>query len=160
MWNATLPEAGFDGLISSNKHSVQGAMHNHWHQWMNYDMMCRDTARSSSMMQPSEACPATRQLDDVGSACSITRTQALPSPSATLPLEAIHFVDSAQGLSHASDLRWRNDSCWRNIYFQLADFFVKTCAHLLATQVLTFFQQALLAPSTRSLWSTKHKQTQ
>eukprot|EP00438_Fugacium_kawagutii_P008494 Skav210946 [mRNA] locus=scaffold713:230451:232751:+ [translate_table: standard] len=26
--------------------------------------------------------------------------EALPSPSATLPLEAIHFVDSAQGLSH------------------------------------------------------------
>eukprot|EP00434_Breviolum_minutum_P003141 symbB.v1.2.002766.t1/scaffold141.1/size300911/17 len=38
-----------------------------------------DTARSSSVMQPSEA---------------------LPSPFATLPLEAIHFVDSAQGLSH------------------------------------------------------------
>lgn len=27
-------------------------------------------------------------------------SEALPSPSTTLPLEAIHFVDSAQGLSH------------------------------------------------------------
>lgn len=30
----------------------------------------------------------------------VEQVEALPSPSATLPLDAIHFVDSAQGLSH------------------------------------------------------------
>ncbi|CAK9112814.1 unnamed protein product [Durusdinium trenchii] len=30
----------------------------------------------------------------------LRQAEALPSPSATLPLDAIHFVDSAQGLSH------------------------------------------------------------
>ena len=58
---------------------------------------------------------------------ALNSCQGLPSPLAELPLDAIHFVDSAQGLSHVPDPE--------------AERTMKTSRG--ACEVLTFLQQAV-----------------
>ena len=110
-----------------------GGIHNHWHQWMKFTW-CAGYSKILKRYAAGRGLLATSQLDDVGSACSITRRHYLHHQLlCRLKQSTLSIQLRVSHMPHAQrddvDERRRKGSCWPKIYFQLADVLQKlTCS--------------------------------